>query len=212
MLFIVDDCKKRWKNLRDTYRKEKKKEKERSRSGSEASSQRPWRYSQIMAFLDPFMEDRATSSNMPAGASQGEIESSASQASTETGSEEMVTLFLEQLSPEAEALSCTLTPTPISTPTLTSTSTSTPTPSTSRGRSRAQKRGHDDALSPFERQLMGAVDVAMAQAVPPDPDRQFFEGLLPELKGLSAQRKAEVKFKIHQIIFEATCQQFEEQE
>ena len=36
---------------------------------AEASTSRPWRYSQIMAFLNPFMEDRATTSNFPA--SQG---------------------------------------------------------------------------------------------------------------------------------------------
>jgi len=47
-------------------------------------------------------------------------------------------------------------------------------------------------------------------STPPDPDRQFFEGLIPDLKSLSARRKADVKFKIHQLIFEATCQQLDE--
>ena len=45
---------------------------------------------------------------------------------------------------------------------------------------------------------MGAVEKAVT--VPPDPDRQFFEGLLPDLKALSAHRKADVKFKIHRLI------------
>ena len=32
-VFTVDDCRKRWKNVRDTHRRERKKEKERCRSG-----------------------------------------------------------------------------------------------------------------------------------------------------------------------------------
>uniref|UniRef100_A0A671U0P7 MADF domain-containing protein n=1 Tax=Sparus aurata TaxID=8175 RepID=A0A671U0P7_SPAAU len=145
----VDDCRKRWKNVRDTHRRERKKEKERCRSGAEASTSRPWHYSQIMAFLNPFMEDRATTSNFPV---EGE-------------GEDIFTLFFEP-----------------------------------------------ESLSPFERQLMGAVEKAVTQTAPPDPDRQFFEGLLPDLKALSARRRADVKFQIHKIIFDATCQEFAEKE
>ena len=52
-----------------------------------------------------------------------------------------------------------------STSILTSTSTPTPSPSTSRERSRlrGQKRPHEESLSPFERQLMGAVEKAVTQ-------------------------------------------------
>ena len=49
------------------FRKERKKEKDRQRSGAGASSARPWRYSAVMGFLNPFMEDRPTSSNMGGG-------------------------------------------------------------------------------------------------------------------------------------------------
>uniref|UniRef100_A0A667Y628 BESS domain-containing protein n=1 Tax=Myripristis murdjan TaxID=586833 RepID=A0A667Y628_9TELE len=99
-----------------------------------ASNHRPWRYSQIMGFLNPFLEDRATSTPSP-------------------------------------------TPTP------------TPTPN----------------------HLMGAIQAA-AQLQPPDPDRQFFEGLLPDLKALSERKKAEVKFQIHRIIHEATCERLDGEE
>ncbi|XP_073725513.1 uncharacterized protein [Misgurnus anguillicaudatus] len=63
----VDECRKRWKSLRDTYRKERKKEAERKKSGAGASSVRPWRYSGVMGFLNPFLEDRITDSNMVGG-------------------------------------------------------------------------------------------------------------------------------------------------
>jgi len=72
MLFPADDCRKRWKSWRDTHRRERRKEKESCRSGAEVSTSRPWRYSQIMAFLNPFTEDRATSSNLPTGDSRGQ--------------------------------------------------------------------------------------------------------------------------------------------
>ena len=51
MLFPADDCRNRWKSWRDTHRRERRKEKESCRSGAEVSTSRPWRYSQIMAFL-----------------------------------------------------------------------------------------------------------------------------------------------------------------
>ena len=41
-----------------SYRKNKKKEKER-RSGAGAGGGKPWKYARIMAFIDPFMEERA---------------------------------------------------------------------------------------------------------------------------------------------------------
>uniref|UniRef100_A0A671U1Y5 MADF domain-containing protein n=1 Tax=Sparus aurata TaxID=8175 RepID=A0A671U1Y5_SPAAU len=142
----VDDCRKRWKNVRDTHRRERKKEKERCRSGAEASTSRPWHYSQIMAFLNPFMEDRGDAGNI------GEDAATTSQATPSTS---------------------------ILTPTFTSTPTPTPSPSPSTSRERS---------------------------------RQFFEGLLPDLKALSARRRADVKFQIHKIIFDATCQEFAEKE
>ncbi|KAL7379072.1 hypothetical protein ABVT39_022837 [Epinephelus coioides] len=168
-----------------------------------------------MSFLNPFMEQRVTSSNMPGSASQtssrgqGDEDNAATtsqvtEPSSETESEETCTLFLEPVPPEPE--------TPSSTPSPSPTPTATATPSTSRERSRAQKRAHDGTLSPFESQLMGAMERAVSQSTPPDPDRLFFKGLLPDLKALFARRKAVVKSKIHQLIIEATCQQADEQE
>ncbi|KAK0133379.1 Transcription factor Adf-1 [Merluccius polli] len=66
------ECKKKWKYLRGQLRKEKKKEKDRRRSGAAASKVKPWRYAAIMAFLNPFLEDRSTSSNMEGEDSESE--------------------------------------------------------------------------------------------------------------------------------------------
>uniref|UniRef100_A0A667X0S8 MADF domain-containing protein n=1 Tax=Myripristis murdjan TaxID=586833 RepID=A0A667X0S8_9TELE len=159
---VADDCKKKWKNLRDTYRRERKKERESCRSGAEASTHRPWRYSQIMGFLNPFLEDRATSSNYPSVAREMQGDAGEEEERGEDA-------LFSQLSSEA------------------------------------------DLFTLFLDHLMGAIQAA-AQFQPPDPDRQFFEGLLPDLKALSERKKAEVKFQIHRIIHEATCARLDGEE
>nr|XP_055069810.1 transcription factor Adf-1-like [Misgurnus anguillicaudatus] len=58
-----DECKRRWKNLRDRYIKERKTMKEK-KSGAGAEQKTKWRYFSIMSFLEPHVRDRATSSNM----------------------------------------------------------------------------------------------------------------------------------------------------
>ncbi|XP_034077832.1 uncharacterized protein LOC117549841 [Gymnodraco acuticeps] len=66
--FILLDnvCKKRWKSLRDRFRKEKNMEKEAKRSGAgSAGGYKPWRFMAVMGFLTPFIIDRETSSNVP---------------------------------------------------------------------------------------------------------------------------------------------------
>ncbi|CAL8363270.1 unnamed protein product [Boreogadus saida] len=67
----VNECIKKWKGLRDTYRKNRKKEKER-RSGAGAGGGKPWKYACIMAFIDPFMEDRHSQTNMAGPVSESE--------------------------------------------------------------------------------------------------------------------------------------------
>uniref|UniRef100_A0A3B1JRP6 MADF domain-containing protein n=1 Tax=Astyanax mexicanus TaxID=7994 RepID=A0A3B1JRP6_ASTMX len=59
-----EECRKKWKNLRDQYRRERNRERERSKSGSGGAVQKPWRYSQIMSFLNPFLDSRLTSTNL----------------------------------------------------------------------------------------------------------------------------------------------------
>ncbi|CAL8383171.1 unnamed protein product [Gadus morhua 'NCC'] len=76
----VNECIKKWKGLRDTYRKNRKKEKERRRSGAGAGGGKPWKYARIMAFIDPFMEDRHSQTNMAGPVSEGESEEDTDQA------------------------------------------------------------------------------------------------------------------------------------
>ncbi|XDV26171.1 hypothetical protein PO909_029947 [Leuciscus waleckii] len=60
---LADVCKKKWKGLRDTFKKNKNREKEASRSGAGLGVHKHWKYSAIMSFLTPFLEFRESSSN-----------------------------------------------------------------------------------------------------------------------------------------------------
>ena len=54
-LFPAKDLKGRWRNLRDTYVKEKRLRK--TQSGQAADKQKKWKFMDIMNFLDRFTED-----------------------------------------------------------------------------------------------------------------------------------------------------------
>lgn len=58
-----DDCRKKWKYLRDRYIKEKRKEKDAMRSGAGASWKSRWKFVTILGFLEPHIKERQTSSN-----------------------------------------------------------------------------------------------------------------------------------------------------
>ncbi|XP_055538231.1 uncharacterized protein LOC129725879 [Wyeomyia smithii] len=58
----ANDCKSRWSNIRDQYRKSLKKE--TTRSGQAATQIRPYKYKHLLRFLKPTFEERATMSNI----------------------------------------------------------------------------------------------------------------------------------------------------
>jgi len=101
VLLTAYDCRKRCKSLRDTQEGEENREGEVQERGW-GVHQLAWHYSQIMTFLNDFTEDRATSSNVPTGGSQGQgnggnagEDATASQASSDPGSEFTVPLEFE---------------------------------------------------------------------------------------------------------------------
>uniref|UniRef100_A0A671RTL2 MADF domain-containing protein n=1 Tax=Sinocyclocheilus anshuiensis TaxID=1608454 RepID=A0A671RTL2_9TELE len=60
---LVDECRKKWRDLRDVYVRERREEKKR-KTGAAATQKHPWRYYHIMSFLLPFVSSRPTSGNM----------------------------------------------------------------------------------------------------------------------------------------------------
>ncbi|KAM9339290.1 uncharacterized protein ABDE67_016955 [Symphorus nematophorus] len=57
------ECRRKWKMLRDQHRRERQREKERRESGIGLFNYRPWRYSAILSFLNPFIDARAAGTN-----------------------------------------------------------------------------------------------------------------------------------------------------
>ncbi|XP_074541518.1 uncharacterized protein LOC141802028 [Halichoeres trimaculatus] len=57
------ECRRKWKMLRDQHRRERQREKDRRESGIGLLNYRPWRYSAILSFLNPFIDARAAGTN-----------------------------------------------------------------------------------------------------------------------------------------------------
>ncbi|XP_016098320.1 transcription factor Adf-1-like [Sinocyclocheilus grahami] len=57
-----EDCRRRWKSLRDMFIKDKRVEQRRRASGT---SHRSWKYSWQMSFLTPFIQSRSLASDEP---------------------------------------------------------------------------------------------------------------------------------------------------
>ncbi|CAL8293119.1 unnamed protein product [Arctogadus glacialis] len=62
-----EECRRKWKVLRDTYLRERRRQEAGKRSGSAAGPLKTWKYSGILSFLGPFVTPRETSSNMVLG-------------------------------------------------------------------------------------------------------------------------------------------------
>ncbi|CAL8349107.1 unnamed protein product [Boreogadus saida] len=68
-----EECRRRWKVLRDTYLRVRRRQEAGKRSGSAAGPLRTWKYSAILSFLCPFVTPRETSSNMVLGVEEDGI-------------------------------------------------------------------------------------------------------------------------------------------
>ncbi|CAL8310524.1 unnamed protein product [Boreogadus saida] len=68
-----EECRRRWKVLRDTYLRVRRRQEAGKRSGSAAGPLRTWKYSAILSFLCPFVTPRETSSNMGLGVEEDGI-------------------------------------------------------------------------------------------------------------------------------------------
>ena len=65
------------------------------------------------------------------------------------------------------------------------------------------------ALSEFERGLLSAVSQRQPPPPPPTEDENeiFFRSLLPSMARLTLSRRARVRFRVHQLIFQEEQEQ-----
>ena len=57
-IFAADLVKTKWHRLRERYIKERREIKQEKRSGSAASSKRPWKFMELMQFIEPYVKPR----------------------------------------------------------------------------------------------------------------------------------------------------------
>ncbi|XP_055751769.1 uncharacterized protein LOC129832054 [Salvelinus fontinalis] len=236
-VYVEEDCRRKWRGLRNRYHRERRAEKEKKRSGSVASGQQPWRFCHILSFLDPFIVPRATSGNFkarPLTSSTSVVATGASRPSTSptsatitstdvvrpstTSSTSMTTTGAAMEDDEMEEAPLDLGPPEIimNLMEVTTEDLVEQDVAVERNRERNEEeqrhaRRHrryqpPDPLNSFQQRLLQAVERDAAQ---PDAHRKedeetlFAMSLVPTLKRLPQQRKAAVKVKMYQLLFQA---------
>ena len=181
---IVNECIKKWKGLRDTYRKNRKKEKRRSGAG--AGGGKPWKYARIMAFIDPFMEDRHSQTNMAGPVSESEEDTDQAapgRAPVEDQEAPGRAQAADQLAPQAEEQAA--------------------------GKSRRKTgRGRDQTRDALDAErLITAIEAVsnrvVSQSPPEDSDSLFFRSLQEDFKKLSLKTREGLKFEMYRMVYEA---------
>ncbi|XP_004084933.1 uncharacterized protein LOC101173523 [Oryzias latipes] len=227
-----DQCRKRWKSLRDLYMREKRKEMQR-RNRPEGGPCKRWKYSAVPSFLDPFFSPREMNGNMDASSEDNMVEYDP-QAEAATASSAMND-FSEPASPFSDQDSLLGPATASSSPSSARARSSSPGPSTFTGhfsspgpsaaagqpvspgpstaaeptRSRKKRKRSWDEHVDFEREILRALQ-AEPQPLPPPPPLSetelFLKSLIPMIDRLPPMRKGALKLKIHSLVFEAVSE------
>ncbi|XP_051241502.1 transcription factor Adf-1 [Dicentrarchus labrax] len=191
-----EEAKKKWRNLRDKYRKERIAEKER-RSGLAAEPKRTWKFMPLLQFLEPYVLGRSACSNTGHDTSSETDSPSASEPSPPAAEvpscSAAVSLAIHPVTPEEN---CRLTPGP----SMPSERPHTPTPGPSQtlhGRSRLSRpRRENSELSEFEAQVMSSLTARQ------DEDDYFGCSLAETLKRLPPAKKRLLRCRIEHIVYE----------
>ncbi|KAG7224003.1 hypothetical protein INR49_015260 [Caranx melampygus] len=216
-----DECKRKWKNMRDRYLKEVRMELKSKKQGEIVQSR--WKYRQLMNFIAPFTGSRSGVADIC-----GTNEEDHDNPDNESGSAEGDTA-----SSEAVKAPQSIMKVPVSQPDLkppvtfvtqlpsvsqdTQTahlavmaklpSSSQITPVSKTGRKRRQMQ---ESLSPSSSQSATSPTKWLVKdngtsfpSRPRDEDELFLLSFVPALKRLAPQKRCETKIKIQQIMYEA---------
>ncbi|CAL8275060.1 unnamed protein product [Gadus morhua 'NCC'] len=193
------DCKKRWRDLRDRYVRERREASETTASGSAASNRRPWCHAGLMAFIDPFVASRMTTSNMPESCGNG-VDESVNESEIESVHESERDAFLAATNSSMEDFVNVNVTENVMNETVANESVenesvvneSVVNVQVNAGRKR--RTGRAEAPMPaFERNLMLALERTAGPSVPTipvvDEDHNFLLSLLPSLRRLELSKK-----------------------
>ncbi|CAL8234833.1 unnamed protein product [Arctogadus glacialis] len=229
------DCKKRWRDLRDRYVRERREASETTASGSAASNRRPWCHAGLMAFIDPFVASRMTTSNMPESCENGvdesvnesdiesvhESEREAFLAATNSSMEDFVNVSVtesvmnESVANESVANESVANESVVNESVVNERVNVQVNAGRAAGAAvapgRKRRAGRAEAPMPaFERTLMLALERTAGPSLPTipvvDEDHHFLLSLLPSLRRLELSKKALLKLQIHHLMYEAEFQ------
>lgn len=222
-LFSVKDVKKRWKNLRDTYREVLRKEAERCRSGAaERGPNKGWRYAAIMSFLIPFMEPRGYYSNMTPSVKVGR---KATLPSAGHGTPPVSGHFAP-LDPGDFILPVAGEATPPvvdeAGPSVISQNATSPVVGEANPPAAGTFGVHTfpavtharvTEMDEFDAKLRQQISAFLekVQTSQSSPDMLFFKSLVPMMGKLSNRNKELLKMDIHKVVFDAVCRQEDEE-
>lgn len=219
---LVEECKRRWKNLRDRYFKEVRQEK-RSKEEQGALTPSRWKYRQLLNFLEPFIKPRNTNMDRddqenPDGTTDGEAkpaETQTAQVSMKTPTTQAGTVsqlaFVTQLSGSQNSQLAQLA----FLAKLPPSAQISAVPQQSSGKKRRQVKEPESPASPCssstpakaptktKRLAKEADDHISDSNKPRDEDELFLLSFVPVLKRLSPQKRCATKIKIQQIMHDA---------
>lgn len=204
-MFSAANCKNRWNQLRDQWRKQKKKN--ITKSGQAAKPSKPWRYDLEMSFLEPFVRLRDTIGNLTNETAVDEDENLDENIANDedstriSDSDEVLTSATNSGSQEQlratnkEAVRAN-------------------TPNSSSGkiqRTRFLKnKDQDTASSALMKYLLNKQETersVLAASAPKDATDAFFAGIIAKVKRFSPYYKNMVESKIFNFVQEIELQQ-----
>ncbi|CAM4567907.1 unnamed protein product [Leuciscus chuanchicus] len=223
-LLTMDECRKKWKNLRDAYRRETQQWEQRDTSTkAKQVSQSVLSIQEGPAFSQEgpafSQEGPAFSQKGPAFSQEGPAFSQEGPAFSQKGpafSQEGPAFSQEgpAFSPEGPAFS--QADQEQAAPAFSQAHVASSQADKIMRQEGERSKKHKGAMTVFEKQLMAALHRAEASSKPQcvpseDPDELFIRSLLPQIKQLKPGRKERLKFEIHKLVYEAQCSQEEEE-
>uniref|UniRef100_A0A665W7V4 BESS domain-containing protein n=1 Tax=Echeneis naucrates TaxID=173247 RepID=A0A665W7V4_ECHNA len=179
-----EECKRKWKNMRDRYLKEVRMEIKSKKQGEIVQSR--WKYRQLMNFIAPFTGSRSGVADIC-----GNNEEDHEHPDNESGSAEG-----ETASPEAVKAPQSIMKAPVSQPDL-----KPQVAFVSQLPTMAQDTQMAHTTSPTK--WLVKDNGASFPSRPRDEDELFLLSFVPALKRLAPQKRCETKIKIQQIMYEA---------
>ncbi|CAG5867436.1 uncharacterized protein ACNS7B_014382 [Menidia menidia] len=208
-----EECKRKWKNLRDRYLKEVRMEIKSKRQGDIIQSK--WKYRQLMNFIAPFTGSRGSVADI-CGNDDDDMQDCSDDHEADTALSESVkaphNASKVPVSPSENKPHLafgTQVPAPSQDTPLGAKTPSVPqiTPPSKTGRKRKPALGSVSPLSPQSTnspsKWLPKDNGASLPTRPRDEDELFMLSFVPALKRLAPQKRCETKMKIQQIMYEA---------